>query len=122
MSAKPLKGVDRSTKIETGNKTEPDCGRMVKRHVRSVHRERCRPQGIRSPLRQFSPVMSVDADDDGVNVPKVSTALSAMVSLEGVRRGSKPWHVWKEANLNSGEPIGSREGKHVQLTGGRADD
>ena len=96
--------------------------RMAKRHVRSVHRELCRPQGGRSPQRQFSPVISVDADDDGVNVLEVSTVLSVLVSLEQVRRGSKPWHVGKEANLNSGEPIGSRKGKCVQLTGGRADD
>ena len=41
---------------------------MVKRHRRSVHREACRPQGIRSPQRQFSPVKSVDAGDDGFNV------------------------------------------------------
>ena len=41
---------------------------MVKRHGRSVHREACRPQGSRSPQRRFSPVKSVDAGDDGVNV------------------------------------------------------
>ena len=41
---------------------------MAKRHTRSVHREACRPQGSRSPQRQFSPVRSVDAGDDGVNV------------------------------------------------------
>ena len=43
--------------------------RMAKRHARSVHREGRRPQGSRSPLKQFNPVRSVlDADGDGVNV------------------------------------------------------
>jgi len=41
---------------------------MAERHRRSVHREVCRPQGVRSPQRQFSPVKSVDAGDDGFNV------------------------------------------------------
>jgi hypothetical protein len=41
---------------------------MVEQHRRSVHREACRPQGVRSPQRQFSPVKSVEAGDDGFNV------------------------------------------------------
>ena len=69
MSAKPLNGVDRSKMIVTGSQTKPSGGRMAKRHVRSVHREACRPQGIRSPQRQFSPVrISLTAGDDGFSV------------------------------------------------------
>ena len=68
MPAKPLKRVDRSIKIVTGNRPQRLGGWMVKRHGRSVHRVPCRPQGSRSPLRQFSPVIGLEADDDGVNV------------------------------------------------------
>ena len=55
---------------------------MVKRHRRSVHREVCRPQGVRSPQRQFSPVKSVDAGGDAVNVAEASNP--ATVTGEGV--------------------------------------
>lgn len=68
MSAKPLKGVDRSKMIGTGSGRQPD-ERMVKRHARSVDREPCRSQGIRSSQRQFSPVrISLAAGDDGFSV------------------------------------------------------
>ena len=66
--------------------------------------------------------MSVEADDDGVNVPEVSTDLSANGELGKGPSGSKPWHVWTEANLNSGEPTGSRKGMGIQLTEGCPDD
>ena len=77
MSAKPLNRVDRAYRSEPEGVAEAADGRMVKRHERSVHREPCRPQGSRSPQRQFSPVMSVEADDDGVNVPEISTVPNA---------------------------------------------
>lgn len=76
MSAKSLNRVDRAYRSEPEGVAKTADGRMVKRHVRSVHREPCRPQGSRSPQRQFSPVMSVEADDDGVNVPEISTVPS----------------------------------------------
>lgn len=68
MSAKPLKVQESLEAQPRGDR--PDGGRawMVKRHGRSVHREARRPQGSCSPQKQFSPVKSVDADDDGVNV------------------------------------------------------
>jgi hypothetical protein len=53
MSAKPLKLRGSRLQIGTGSGREAD-GRMVKRHRRSVYREVCRPQGSRSPQRQFS--------------------------------------------------------------------
>lgn len=81
MSAKSLKCVDRAYRSEPEGVAEAMDGRMAKRHKRSVHREPCRPQGIRSPQRQFSPVMSVDADDDGVNVPEISTVPSVKGEL-----------------------------------------
>ena len=74
MSAKPLNCVGRAYRSEPEGVAEAADGRMAKRHGRSVHREPCRPQGSRSPQRQFSPVMSEDADDDGVNVLEISTA------------------------------------------------
>jgi len=55
---------------------------MVKRHRRSVHREACRSQGVRSPRRQFSPVKSVDAEGNAVNVAEASR--DAPVKGEGV--------------------------------------
>jgi len=73
MSAKPLNCVDRAYRSEPEGVAEAADGRMVKRHGRSVHREPCRPQGSRSPQRQFSPVMRYRADDHGVNVPEIST-------------------------------------------------
>jgi hypothetical protein len=73
MSAKSLKRVDRADRSNPEGVVEAADGRTAKRHERSVHREPCRPQGSRSPRRQFSPVMRVEADDDGVNVPEVST-------------------------------------------------
>ena len=77
MSAKSLNRVDRAYRSEPEAVVGLTDGRMAKRHGRSVHRERCRPQGSRSPQRHFSPVMSVEADDDGVNVLEVSTNPSA---------------------------------------------
>ncbi len=76
MSAKSLNRVDRAYRSEPEAVAQAADGRMAKRHGRSVHREPCRPQGVRSPRRQFSPVMSVDADDDGVNVPEINTVPS----------------------------------------------
>jgi len=101
MAAKPLKGVDRSTKIETGSGRKSD-GRMAKRHVRSVHRESCRPQGIRSPQRRFSPVKSVDADDDGVNVLEVSAALSANGEFEAGPSGFEAVACMERSELELG--------------------
>lgn len=76
MSGKSLKCVDRAYRSIPEGVAEARTGRMAKRHERSVHREARRPQGIRSSQRQFRPVKSVDADDDGVNVPEVGTALN----------------------------------------------
>ena len=68
MSAKSLNRVDHAYRSKPETVAFAACGRMAKRHMRSVHREACRPQGVRSPQRQFSPVKSVEAGDDGVNV------------------------------------------------------
>jgi hypothetical protein len=122
MSAKPLNCVDRAYRSKPEGVATAAGGRMVKRHMRSVHREACRPQGSRSPQRQFSPVRRSDTGDDGVNVLEVNTARIAMVRSGrpvGVR--SRGMHA-VEANLNSGEPIGSRKGMGIQLTGGCAND
>ena len=67
MSAKSLEEWP-SLKTEPGILTTVEILGMAKRHRRSVHREACRPQGVRSPQRQFSPVMSLEAGDDGFNV------------------------------------------------------
>ena len=76
MSAKSLGCVDRAYRSKPEGVAKATDGKMTKRHKRSVHREPCRPQGIRSPQRQFSPVMRIDADDDGVNVPEINIASS----------------------------------------------
>lgn len=81
MSAKSLKCVDRAYRSKPEGVAEATDGRMMKRHGRSVHREPSRPQGARSPRRQFSPVRRLDADDDGVNVPEIRTALSVKGEL-----------------------------------------
>lgn len=81
MKAKPLDEL-LPLKAEPSPLPEMERARMAERHRRSVHREAYRPQGVRSPQRQFSPVMSVDADDDGVNVPEVSTASNVIGEFE----------------------------------------
>ena len=43
-------------------------------------------------------------DDDGVNAPEVSIVDIAMARCSWVHRGSKPWHGYREATLNLGEP------------------
>ena len=69
MIAKSLKLSGSLLTIETGSRCSAPDGWMAKHHRRSVHREVSRPQGARSPQRQFSPVKRLgDVDDDGVNV------------------------------------------------------
>lgn len=69
MIGKSLKESGSLRTIETGNGCRTPDGRMAKHHRRSVHREASRPQGTRSPLKQFSPVIRYgDVDDDGFNV------------------------------------------------------
>ena len=84
MSAKPLNCVDRAYRSKPEGVATAAGGRMVKSRQgrESVHREACRPQGIRSPQRQFSPVKSVDAGGDAVNVAEASNP--ATVTGEGV--------------------------------------
>lgn len=82
MSAKLLKCVDRAYRSKPESIVKAMDGRIMKRHGRSVHREPSRPQGTRSPQRQFSPVRRLDADDDGVNVPEVRTVPSEKGELE----------------------------------------
>ena len=99
MLAKPLKYVGRvrGPEPEAGSML-PD-GRMAKQHRRSVHREVGRPQGIRSPQKQFSPVMRLGhVDGDGVTVPEASNEGLAMARGQRIYRGSKLWHVDKEAS------------------------
>ena len=55
MSAKSLE-VGYIMMAQPEDRVERLDGRMAKRHGRSVHREGCRPQGSRSPRKQFSPV------------------------------------------------------------------
>lgn len=73
MSAKPLNRADRAYRSLPESGAKATRRRLAERHVQSVHRESCRPQGSRSPRRQFSPVKRIIADDDGVNVPEIST-------------------------------------------------
>ena len=75
MSAKPLEKL-LPLKAEPSSLSDWKRAGMVKRHRRSVHREACRPQGVRSPQRQFSPVKSVDAGGDAVNVAEASSRAS----------------------------------------------
>jgi hypothetical protein len=113
MSAKPLKSVDRAYRSEpeaAATRIEAEDGRMVKRHVRSVHRELCRPHGIRSPQRQFSPVMSVDADDDGVNVLEISTAPSDIGELGVGPSGFEDVACMERSELELGRAHGFPQG------------
>ena len=118
MPTKSLKGVDRSIKIETGNGSETICGRMAERHVRSVHREACRPQGNRSPQRQFSPVKSVDAGDDGVNVLEVNTASSVIGEFEAGPSGFEAVACMQRSDLELGRARRFPPG-YVHPTNGR---
>ena len=73
MSAKPLNRADRAHRSLPESAAQATHGKLAKRHEQSVHRESCRPQGSRSPRRQFSPVKRINTDDEGVNVPEIST-------------------------------------------------
>ena len=78
---------------------------MAKRHRRSVHREVCRPQGVRSPQRQFSPVKSVEAEGDAVNVAEASR--SEPVHGEGsfVSVGVRSRGMSTEKHQELGRPV-----------------
>ena len=137
MSAKPLKCVDRARMVDTGSGGDSD-GRMAKRHARSVHRESCRPQGSRSPLRQFSPVKSVDAGDDGVNVfgsqhcssryGKTDASLSGFEAVACMERSElelgRPARLparGRISQLTEGDPTGGQESDPlIVLRDGRA--
>jgi len=110
MSAKSLNRVDRAYRSEPEGVAEAADGRMAKRQVRSVHREPCRPQGSRSPRRQFSPVMSVDADGDGVNVPEVSTVPSVIGEFGMGPSGFEAVACMEGSGLELGRAPGSLQG------------
>ena len=125
MSAKPLNRVDRAYRSKPEGAAKARAGRMVKRHGRSVHREPYRPQGTRTPRRQFSPVMSVDADDDGVNVPEISTVLSVIGELAMGPSGFEAVACMEGSGLELGRPLllprVDREDMTNQLKGDRRD-
>ena len=79
-------------------------------------------RGVAVPKGNLGPVRSVDAGDEGVNVPEVRTVWIAMVRSERPVGARSRGMYETEASLNSGEPIGSRRGMGVQLTGGCTDD
>jgi len=115
--------------IETGSRRSAD-RRTAKRFERSVHREACRPLGIRSPQRQFSPVKRVDAGDDGFIIlgsqhghSRKGEALSGPSGLEAVAcmQRSDP-EPPLSGTFSLGEPVASRKGMRIQLTGGRANE
>ena len=104
MIGKSLKVSGSLLKIETGSgRRKASDGRMSKHHRRSVHREACRPQGSRSPLRQFSPVKEYgDVDDDGLNVHGNQHRRHRNGEMSRIHRGSKPWHACREGS-NTGK-------------------
>jgi hypothetical protein len=115
MSAKSLKRVDRAIRSEPEGVAEAAYGRAAKRHERSVHREPGRPQGSRSPQRHFSPVISVEADDDGVNVPEVSTNPSANGELGKGPSGFEAVACLERSELELGRPLFFPRGDHEDM-------
>ena len=125
MSAKPLNCVDRAYRSEPEGVAGAADGRMAKRHGRSVHREPCRPQGSRSPQRQFSPVMRYNADDDGVNVPEISTVPDVKGEFGTGPSGFEAVACMEGSELELGRPLFLPRGDHEdmanQLKGDRRD-
>lgn len=115
MSAKSLKSVDRADRSKPEGVARAADGRTAKRHGRSVHREPGRPQGSRSPQRQFSPVMSVEADDDGVNVPEVSTSPSVNGEFGKGPSGFEAVACLERSELELGRPLFIPRGNHEDM-------
>jgi len=88
MIGKSLKESGSLLKIGTGSGCETPDGRMAKHHRRSVHREVSRPQGARSPLKQFSPVIRYgDAGGHGFNVPEANIPKTVRGEVDGKLSG-----------------------------------
>ena len=58
-------------------------------------------------------------EDDTVTLVEVSSSLVAMVRLSWFHRGCELWYVSREAHLNAGDPVASRNGVPLQLTEAR---
>ena len=120
MIAKPLKMSGSLYMIETGSGCVAPDGRMAKHHRRSVHREVSRPQGTRSPLRQFSPVMRFqDVDDDGFNVHGSQHRRHRNGKMQADPSGFEVVAWIQRSGLELGRPARPPQGRTSASTEGR---
>ena len=122
MKAKSLKMRGPRHRAETRSRCVAPDGGTAKRHRRSVHREVSRPQGSRSPLRQFSPVSRRDADGHGVNVPEASIAGLDLARRHADLSGFEVVAWIQRSALELGMSLSSRESGYVKPTNGRPTD
>jgi hypothetical protein len=102
MTAKPLEEWPTFESEPVGT-LRPD--RMAERHRRSVHREVCRPQRSRSPQRQFSPVKSIDAGGDAVNVAEASNPVTMNGEVARIPVGVRSRGMSTEKRSELGRPV-----------------
>ena len=121
MIGKSLKLRGPRYRVETGSGCETPDGRMAKHHRRSVHREAFRPQGIRSPSKQFSPVMRYgDAGGDGFNVPEANISMADRGEAVGSLSGFEAVAWMQRSDLELGRSLKFPNSGYVFPTNGRS--
>ena len=110
-------------RVETGSGCDRPDGRMAKHHRRSVHREVFRPQGSRSPLKQFSPVIRYgDAGGHGLNVPEANILATARGEVDESLSGFEAVAWVQRSALELGRFPEAPDGGYVYPTKGRSTD
>ena len=123
MIGKSLKWREPRDRAETGSGCDRPEGRMAKHHQRSVHREVSRPQGIRSPSKQFSPVIRYgDAGGDGLNVPEANIPKTARGKVDGNLSGFEAVAWIQRSVLELGRSQKFPPSGYVPPTNGRSTD
>ena len=123
MIGKSLKERGPRDRVETGSGCDRPDGRMAKHHERSVHREVSRPQGIRSPSKQFSPVIRYgDAGGHGLNVPEANISATVRGEVDESLSGFEAVAWAQRSELELGRSPQSPSNGYVIPTNGRNTD
>ena len=110
-------------RVGTGSGCDRPDGRMAEHHRRSVHREVSRPQGSRSPLKQFSPVIRYgDAGGHGFNVPEANISATAKGEVDESLSGFEAVAWVQRSVLELGRSQQSPSNGYVIPTKGRSTD
>ena len=110
-------------RVETGCGCDRPDGRMAEHHRRSVHREVSRPQGSRSPQKQFSPVIRYgDAGGHGLNVPEANISATVRGEVDESLSGFEAVAWMQRSVLELGRSRQSPSNGYVIPTKGRSTD